>query len=121
MKSFLSGLALFCLGVYLITQNTIVRTGFNFGGLFGGYNPPFGMLLIPILIGIIMLFVMDDSKQIFGWLFIVSGILTILLGILMGIQISFKPTTLYILILMYGSVSAGIGLMIKGIMQSNKK
>lgn len=121
MKSFLSGLGLFCLGVFLITQNTIVRTGFSFGGLFGGYNPPFGMLLIPILIGIVMLFVMDGSKQIFGWLFVIGGILTVLLGILMGLQISFKPTTLYILMLMYGSVAAGIGLIIKGVIQSNQK
>lgn len=119
MKSFLSGLALFVLGVYLITQNTIVRTGFNLGGITGGYNPPFGMLLIPVLIGIIMLFIMDS--QLWGWLLIIFGLGTILLGLLLGLEIYFKPTTLYFTILMFGSAAIGIGLMARGVIQSNKK
>ena len=119
MKNFLAGLGFFVLGVFLITQNTIVRTGFSFGGLMGGYNPPFGLLLLPVIIGIIMLFAMD--KQIFGWILIVFGIFTILLGLLMGLDIYFKPTTLYVVIFMFGCVAVGIGLMIRGVTQSNKK
>ena len=119
MKSFLSGLALFILGVFLITQNTVVRTGFNLGFLTGGHNPPTGVILIPILIGIVMLFVMD--KQIWGWIVIFIGICIILLGILMGLEIYFKQTSLFITILMYGSAAAGAGLMVRGVVQSNKK
>ena len=119
MKSFFSGLVFFGLGVFLIMQNTIVRTGFNLGGLTGGYNPPFGVLLLPVIIGIILLFAMDN--QVLGWILIVVGICTILLSLLMGLDISFKQTTLYIVILMFGCVAAGAGLMIRGVMQSNKK
>ena len=58
MKSFLSGLAFFILGLFLIYQNTIVRTGFSLGWFFAGYNPPFGLLLLPVIIGVILLFAM---------------------------------------------------------------
>ena len=119
MKSLLSGLAFFVLGVFLIMQNTIVRTGFNLGFITGGYNPPIGILLIPVLVGIIMLFAM--KRQVWGWIVIAFGIFTILLSILMGMEIQFKPTFLFVTILMFSSVAIGIGLMTRGVIQSNKK
>jgi len=119
MKNFLAGICFFVLGVFLITQNTIVRTGFNLSGFTGGYNPPFGLLLLPIIIGIIMLFAM--KKQIWGWIVILFGVGTLLLGILMGLEMSFKSTSLYIVILMFGCAAIGIGLMVRGVIQSNEK
>lgn len=119
MKSFFSGLAFFILGLFLISQNTIVRTGFHFGGLFGGYNPPFGLLLLPVIVGIILLFAM--KRQIWGWILIAIGLVTIFTGLLMGLEIYFKPTTLYIAILMFACVAAGIGLIIRGVIQTHKK
>lgn len=118
MKNFLIGLIIFVLGAFLITQNTIVRTGFNLGGFMGGYNPPFGLLLLPVIIGIILLFAMDS--QVLGWILIAFGICSILLGLLMGLDIRFRPTTLYVVILMFGCVAIGAGLMIRGVTQSNK-
>lgn len=119
MKSFLAGIAFFVLGVFLITQNTVVRSGFNLRGITGGYNPPFGVMLIPVLIGIILLFAM--KKQIWGWILIGFGLATILLGLLMGLEIYFKPTSLYVTLLMFGCAAAGVGLMIRGVAQSNRK
>jgi hypothetical protein len=119
MKNLLAGIAFFVLGVFLITQNTVVRTGINLGGLTGGYNPPFGVLLLPVLIGIILLFAM--KKQIWGWILIGFGLVTILLGLLLGLEVTFKPTSLYVAILMFGCTAVGIGLMIRGVIQSNSK
>jgi hypothetical protein len=119
MKSFFSGLAFFLLGLFLISQNTVVRTGFNLRSITGGYNPPFGLLLLPVLIGIILLFAME--RQIWGWLLIFFGLCTILLGLLLGLEITFRPTTLYFAILMFGCAAVGIGLMARGVIESNKK
>lgn len=119
MKNFLVGLAFFILGVFLITQNTIVTTGFNLGRITGGYNPPFGLLLLPVIIGIILLFAM--KKQVVGWVLIIFGIGTILLSLLMGLEIYFRSTSLYIVILMFGTVAVGAGLMIRGVVQSNRR
>jgi putative effector of murein hydrolase LrgA (UPF0299 family) len=119
VKNFLSGLVIFLLGIYLITQNTIVRTGFNLGRITGGYNPPFGILLLPVIVGIILLFAME--KQIWGWILIIFGICTILLSLLLGLEVYFRPTSLYVTILMFGTAAVGAGLMIRGVIQSNKK
>jgi len=119
MISLLSGLALFILGLFLITQNTIVSTGYFFGGIFGSFNPSFGLLLLPIILGIILLFTL--KRKIWGWILIAGGLITILAGVLMSLRITFKPTTLYITILMFACLAAGIGLIIRGFIQTNKK
>lgn len=119
MISFLSGLALFILGLFLITQNTVVRTGFSLGWMFGGYNPPFGLLLLPVIIGAILLFAL--KKQVWGWILIAAGMITILAGLLMGLQIYFRPITLYNAILMFACLGSGIGLMIRGMVQNRRK
>jgi len=119
MISLLSGLALFILGMFLISQNTIVSTGYFFGGVFGGFNPPFGLLLLPVIIGVILLFTM--KRKIWGWILIATGLVTILAGVLMSLRIVFRPTTLYITILMFACLAAGIGLIIRGLIQVYKK
>lgn len=119
MISFLSGLAFFILGLFLISQNTIIKTGFYFGGLFGGYNPPFGLLLLPLIIGVILLFAL--KRKVWGWILVGVGLITIFTGLIMGLEIYFKPTTLYIAILMFACAAAGVGMMIAGAVQMHKK
>jgi len=108
--SFIFGAILFGIGVYLIFQNTIVSTQFSLMDLIG-FNPPFGLVILPLLIGIGILFF--NEKSILGWLITIFGIVTILLGILMGLKIYFKPVSLYQAVLMYGMTAAGIGLIAK--------
>ena len=115
MKNFFAGLAMVALGVFLIAQNTIVRTGLNLRRFTGGYNPSFGVLVLPIMIGIILLFTM--KRKIIGCLLIVLGILIIMLSLLMGLEVYFKTTSLYIVVLMFSIVAIGIGLIIRGIFQ----
>ena len=63
---------------------------FWFQGLFGSFNPPFGLLLLPVIIGIILLFAM--KRQIWGWILIAIGFVTIFTGLLMGLRsISNQP------------------------------
>jgi hypothetical protein len=119
MLSFLSGLALFILGLTLISNNTVVRTGFSLGWIFGGYSPPFGLMLIPVIVGVILLFAL--KRQIWGWIFIGAGLIAILAGLLMGLRIYFRPTTLYSAIIMFACLAAGIGLMIRGMVQWKKR
>ena len=110
LGSFVFGAILFGIGVYLIFQNTIISTQFSLMDLIG-FNPPFGLVILPLLIGIGVLFF--NEKSILGWLITIFGIVTILLGILMGLKIYFKPVSLYQAVLMYGMTAAGIGLIAK--------
>ncbi|MBC8059758.1 MAG: hypothetical protein H7Y18_03745 [Clostridiaceae bacterium] len=110
--SFFIGLILLLIGIFLIFQNTILTQNFTLVDVIG-FNPPFGLVLLPLIIGIGMLFYKKNS--ILGWILIIFGIITILLGILMGLKIYFKPVTLYVGILMFGLVAAGAGLTLRGL------
>ncbi|HOA79595.1 MAG TPA: hypothetical protein PKK61_00825 [Defluviitaleaceae bacterium] len=113
LGSFFLGLILLCAGIYLIFQNTIISSNFSLEKVIG-FTPSFGLVLLPLIIGIVVLFF--NSKSWVGWLFIVFGMLIILLGILMGLKIRFMPVTLYEAILMYGMTAAGLGLVLRGLL-----
>lgn len=119
LLQFFSGIILFLIGGYLITQNTILYTNFSVLSDMLGFNMPFGLIILPLLIGIGILFF--NSKSIFGWIALVFGILSILLGILMALKIHFKPVSLYYGILMYGMTAAGLGLFLKSIFGTGKR
>mgnify|MGYP001183725791 FL=1 len=74
---------------------------------FGGYNA-FGLSLIPLLLGIGILFF--NGKSPIGWLLTLGGTLIIFLGVIANLRIFFQPTSLFNTLLMLGSLAAGIGL-----------
>ncbi len=107
---FLVGVGIFFIGIYLIFQNTTLSTSFAFPSIMG-YQPPFGIIILPLILGIGVLFFNDSS--ILGWLLVIFGVISILVGILMGLRIYFRPVSLYEGVLMYGMTAAGIGLIAK--------
>lgn len=115
--TFFGGIVVFLVGIYMIFQNTIISTGFNLTRVFG-FNPSFGLVLLPLLIGIIVLFFNEHS--VLGWFLIIVGIFIILMGILMGLRIRFMPVSLFEGILMFGMTAAGIGISLKGLFGKNR-
>lgn len=115
--TFFCGIIVFCIGIYMIFQNTIITTGFSLQNIFG-FTPNFGVVLIPLLLGIIRLFF--DEESVLGWILVIIGILIIIVGILMGLRIHFRAVTLFEGIIMFGMVAAGIGTILKGIFGKNK-
>ncbi|WP_010245214.1 hypothetical protein [Acetivibrio cellulolyticus] len=109
---FLVGLALFCGGIFLIFQNTTLYTNFTLLDIMG-FTPPFGIVLIPFIIGVGVLFF--NEKSIIGWFLTILGLVTIVLGIIMGLKIYFKPVSLYQGLIMFGMAAAGAGLTLKAI------
>ncbi|MCX7709905.1 MAG: hypothetical protein N2484_08630 [Clostridia bacterium] len=113
LVSFLVGIIFLSMGIFLIFQNTIVTMNFSIASLLG-FDLPFGLVMLPLLIGIGMLFF--NGRSVLGWLLIIVGIVIILLGILLGLRIYFKPVTLYHAVLMYGLTAAGAGLFLKALL-----
>ena len=107
---FLVGIALFCGGIFLIFQNTTLSTNFTMLDIMG-FTPPFGIVLIPFILGIGVLFF--NEKSIIGWFLTILGLVTIILGIIMGLKIYFRPVTLYQGLIMFGMTAAGVGLTLK--------
>lgn len=119
LLTFFAGLLMFAGGVFMILQNVIVRTswGTSFYHI-GGWNVPNGLIMLPVLIGIVMLFVMD--RKIFGWIVFGLGILFILLTVIMSVSISWKTSNAYVFLLMFGLAAAGGGMLMKVLFSKNE-
>ena len=89
MGTFFLGLVMAIAGAYLLTSQVTVSTGF--WGFFGANT--FGLSLLPLLLGVGMLFF--DGKSVLGWLLTAAGAVIIFAGILMNLRIYFQPTSLF--------------------------
>jgi hypothetical protein len=110
---FFIGLIVAGLGFYLLFSHVQVHSSYwNFMG-FGGAGRSFGVSLIPMLFGIGILFV--NGKSTLGWFLAVGGLLFILAGILVNLDIYFTSTTLMNTLIMLGLIAAGLGLVVRGL------
>jgi uncharacterized protein len=102
---FLFGLALSIAGGYLIMNQTQVTSGYwNWFG-----TNTFGLTLVPLIIGIGLLFF--NGKSIFGWVLAGGGLVIIFVGIITNLSVYFRTTSLFNVILMLTLFAAGLGLM----------
>jgi len=106
---FFLGLAMAVAGAYLITNQVTVSSGF--WGYFGPQT--FGLTLLPLVFGIGLLFF--DGKSVIGWVLTLGGAVVIFVGILVNLQIYFRPTSLYNTILMLVLLAGGIGLVARSL------
>lgn len=94
----------------MITNRVVVVSGF---WSVGGYSV-FGLSLIPLIIGIGILFF--NGKSIAGWSLLFIGVVIIVAGILMNLHIYFQSTSLFGTIVMIVLVAGGIGLIFRGLL-----
>ena len=77
-----------------------------------GYNA-FGISLIPLLIGVGVLFF--NGRSALGWILTVLGALVILLGIITNLTIFFRPTSLFNTMIILVLLSGGLGLIARSL------
>ena len=106
---FMGGLAMAVAGGYLLTNQVSVTSGYWRPW---GYNG-FGLSLIPLLIGLGMVFF--NGRSIIGWLLTLAGAVIILVGILTNLDIYFRETSLFNTILMLVLLAGGIGLVARSL------
>ena len=106
---FVIGTLMAVAGGYLLTNQVTVTSSFWH---LWGYNA-FGLSLLPLIVGIGFLFF--DGGSIVGWVLTVIGALIVFLGILMHLDIYFRPTTLFNTILMLVLLTGGIGLVARSL------
>jgi hypothetical protein len=109
---FLLGLGLAVAGGYLLLQQVDVYGGYWQFGRWGG-GTTFGLTLIPLLLGIGILFY--NGSSVAGWLLTGAGAVILFAGIIANLQIHFRPTTLYNTLLMLGMLVAGLGLIFRSL------
>lgn len=114
LLAFFIGLILLGGGLFWIFQSVRVTT--SWGSYFyhiGSWGVPNGVIVIPLLIGIVMLFMM--RRKIFGWIVVSIGILAILISIMSSVSLRFLSRSLFEYILMFGFVAVGAGLVLKSL------
>ncbi len=106
---FFTGLIMAGIGTYLILNQVQVHSAW---GYLWGFNS-FGLSLLPLLVGVGFLFF--SGKSVLGWILTVLGLGIIMAGILMNLDIYFKPTSLYNTLIMLVLVAGGLGLMVRSL------
>lgn len=106
---FLFGLGMAIAGGYLLTMQVTVTS--NYWHLWG-YNA-FGLSLIPLILGIGLLFF--NGRSFFGWLLTFAGTIIIFVGIITNLDVYFRPTSLFNTILMLVLLAGGIGLVARSL------
>jgi multisubunit Na+/H+ antiporter MnhF subunit len=96
-------------GGYLLLTQVSVTSG---GWYFYGYNA-FGLSLVPLLVGIAILFY--NGRSVPGWLLTAAGALIIVVGIIANLQIYFRSTSLFNTLIMLGLLAGGIGLVARSL------
>lgn len=109
---FIFGLALAIAGGYLIMNQVQVTSGY---WSWWGTNT-FGLTLLPLVIGLGLLFF--DGRSIAGWVLAGGGAVIIFVGILANLQIYFQHTSLFNVIVMLTLFAAGLGLMARALKSS---
>jgi len=105
LGEFLIGLAMAVAGGYLLTSHVTVTSG---TWTLWGYNA-FGISLVPFIFGVAILFF--NGRSIPGWLLLFSGVVIILTGIIMNLQIYFRNASLFELLVMLVLLFGGLGLL----------
>lgn len=103
LGTFLAGSAMVVAGGYLLLTRVTVASGL---WQFWGYNA-FGLSLVPLLLGIGLLFV--DGRSVVGWALTAAGALIILVGIIANLHVYFRPTSLFDTLLILGLLAGGLG------------
>ncbi len=107
----LAGLAMIAVGIYLVFSHVTVHT--SFWRFVGSPGQSFGLTLLPLLVGIGALFY--NGRSVLGWFLTVGGVLLILVGILMNLDVYFQPTSLWNTIFMFGLIVGGVGVFARGL------
>ncbi|GLS89166.1 hypothetical protein GCM10007916_02330 [Psychromonas marina] len=118
--TFFIGLIMMIGGFYLLLNAISVTSNFSLGrnlyrfsGMGGNYSITSGMVMIPFMFGIGLIFY--NSKNIIGWVLAIGSITALIFGVIASIQFSFKSMTAFDLIVILVLAIGGLGLFFKSL------
>ena len=117
---FFIGLIMLCGGFYLLLNSINVTSTFGMGmrlygfsAMGGNYNVTSGMIMIPFMFGIGLIFY--NSKNILGWILALGSISGLIFGVISSIRFSFKTMTSFDLIVILVLAMGGLGLFLRSL------
>lgn len=120
LAEFIIGLAMLVLGLYLFMQKVTVSTGFFQGSfILGGVYVNTGLVVVPFIIGIIMIFVKPESF--ISKLVASLGLLLIIVSIISSTTMRLSNITLYEWLLFLVLIFGGLALVCRILFKSPGK
>ncbi len=116
---FILGLIMMCGGFYLLLNGIVVSSSFGFGSrLFGigGMGLTGGMILIPLLIGIGMVFY--NARSYLGWLIAIASFGALVFGVISSVSLNLRTMTAFELIVILTLAFGGLGLFLNSLRPS---
>ncbi|MFK7888678.1 MAG: hypothetical protein AB8G16_17615 [Gammaproteobacteria bacterium] len=114
--SFLIGLAMMIGGGYLLLNGIVVRPNFGLGARvfgFGGFSITSGMVLIPFMFGVGMVFY--NSRNWIGWLLACGSLLALVFGVIANMTLEMARMSAFDLIVILVLLVGGIGLFLRSL------
>jgi len=118
--SFITGFLMMCIGFYLLLRSIEVSQSFNLGttlfhiGAFGGgASVTGGMLLLPLVFGIGMIFY--NARNPVGWALSVGAFAALVFGVLAGLQFTLRSMSLFELLSILVLSAGGLGMFLNSL------
>jgi len=123
LVQFVGGASLFLYGLYLFFTQLIVSSpyrGYRYARGAGGAGDWFAVLIIPLLIGFFLIFA--NKLKSLGYYLVLFCVAGIAVGLVMkGMFFSFRPVSLWNLLLMLAMIGGGGGMAIGSLSESETK
>lgn len=110
---FFLGLVMAIGGGYMLLDSIHVYNSFGFGTRmfsYGGFGITSGMILIPMMLGIGMVFY--NAKNPFGWLLFIGSVIALVFGVISSIHFTMRSMSLFELLVILVLFVGGIGLLL---------
>ena len=107
---FYIGLLSIIAGVFFLLSKAVVHSSF-WGVSVGGINISTGLVVIPLMAGVIWL--VNNPKSIIARIITIAGSIFIIGSIIMNIRIYFSTTSMFDYLIMMLLIAVGVGLLIK--------
>jgi hypothetical protein len=117
--SFLLGLVMMCAGFYLLLSSIVVTQSFGFGMSLYQVGPvgiSSGMVLIPMVFGIGMIFF--NGRSIGGWVLAVGALAALVIGVFVNTHFALRPMSLFDLLTILVLAVGGLGLFLRSLRSS---
>lgn len=119
---FLLGLTMMCGGFYLLLNGIVVSSNFGLGTrLFGSgaMGLTGGMILIPLLIGIGMVFY--NARSYLGWLIAMASFGALVFGVISSVSLNLRTMTAFELLVILTLAFGGLGLFLNSLRPSRSR
>ena len=120
LGQFFIGLIMMCGGFYMLLNAIHVSSNFGMGmrlygfsAMGGQYNITSGMVIIPFMFGVGLIFY--NGRSIIGWLLSIGSITALIFGVISSIRFSFRSMTSFDLIVILVLAMGGLGLFLRSL------